>query len=151
MIEVENMENNKEQLIGGCLCGALRYECSGRPKMVSYCHCPDCRKTTGSAFCVSVGVCIDDLKIICRSVKEYTKTADSGNKITRQFCPECGSPLFTKVDAHPHLVWIKAGSLDESGHLEPTHQDWTEYAVPWAYISNDLPSFPRAGPIQADE
>jgi hypothetical protein len=94
---------------------------------------------------------MDALKIVCGNVKEYTKTADSGNKITRQFCPECGSPLFTKAAAHPHLVWIKAGSLDESDHLEPTHQLWTQFAVPWAHICDDLPGFPQAGPIQAKE
>lgn len=145
------MESTREQLIGGCLCGALRYECSSRPKTVSYCHCPDCRKTTGSAFCVGVCVCIDSLKILGGSIKGYTKTADSGNRITREFCPECGSPLFTKVDAFPHLVWIKAGSLDEPGHLEPTHQIWTRFSVPWAHINDDLPSFPREGPVQDNE
>lgn len=145
------MESSKEQITGGCLCGALRYQCSSKPKTVSYCHCPDCRKTTGSAFSAAVGVRKDTLKILSGNVKGYTKTADSGNRITREFCPECGSPLFTKVDAYPHIVWIKAGSLDESGHLEPTRQIWTQFAVPWAHISDDLPSFPRAGPKQGKE
>jgi hypothetical protein len=134
-------------LTGGCLCGALRYECYGGPKDATYCHCPDCRRTTGSAFCVGVAVDADSLNILSGSVKAYTKTADSGNRITRQFCPECGSPLFTKVDAFPHLVWIKAGSLDEPELAKPSHQTWTQYAVTWAHINEDLPSFSKGGPV----
>jgi hypothetical protein len=141
-----SMENMTRRLTGGCLCGALRYECDSEPKEVSYCHCPDCRRTTGSAFCVGVAVDADALNILSGSVKEYTKTADSGNRITRQFCPECGSPLFTKVDAFPDLVWLKAGSLDEPEWVKPTHQTWTNYAVAWAHIDDDLPGFSKGGP-----
>ena len=135
-----------ERLTGGCLCGALRYECNGEPKEVTYCHCTDCQKTTGSAFCVGVAVDTDALKILSGSIKGYTKTADSGNPITRQFCPECGSPLFTRAAVLPHLVWIKAGSLDEPELVKPTHQTWTDYAVPWAYIDADLPGYAKGGP-----
>jgi hypothetical protein len=83
------------------------------------------------------------LRIVSGSVKGYTKTADSGNKITRQFCPECGSPLFTREPACPHLVWVKAGSLDNPELIEPTHQIWTERAVPWAHINPALPAYPK--------
>ncbi|MHC4105445.1 MAG: GFA family protein [Planctomycetota bacterium] len=134
------------QLTGGCLCKEVRYQYQGELKEAAYCHCPDCRRTTGSAFCVGVGVEAKNLEIISGIVKAYTKTADSGNKITREFCPKCGSPLFTKVDAFPHTVWIKAGSLDEPELIKPTHQTWTGKAVKWAYIDDDLPSFPQAGP-----
>ena len=135
-------------LTGGCLCANLRYECQYKPKAVTYCHCDDCRKANGCAFNVGVEVDADNLKIISGNVKGYTKTADSGNKITRQFCPECGSPLFTRSNAHPGLVWIKAGSLDEPESIKPTRQIWTEKAVTWSRIDEALPSFPKAGPIE---
>jgi hypothetical protein len=37
-----------EQLTGGCLCGAIRYEID-RVFDVMYCHCSRCRKATGAA------------------------------------------------------------------------------------------------------
>ena len=138
-------------LTGGCLCEALRYECHYKPKAVTYCHCDDCRKANGCAFNVGVEVDVDTLNIVSGHVKEYTKTADSGNKITREFCPECGSPLFTRSNAFPSLIWIKAGSLDEPELIKPTHQIWTERAVSWSHIDDDLPSFPQAGPIESKE
>ena len=32
---------------GSCLCGAVRFEMSGRPSTFSYCHCSRCRKSEG--------------------------------------------------------------------------------------------------------
>ena len=36
--------------VGGCQCGAVRYEVEGDSLRVGLCHCTDCRKTSGSAF-----------------------------------------------------------------------------------------------------
>ncbi|WP_407886433.1 GFA family protein [Scytonema sp. NUACC26] len=127
---------------GGCLCGFVRYEYSGELRLANYCHCNDCRKTTGSAFNIGIKVDALKLRVITGHVKSYTKTAGSGNTIAREFCPECGSPLFTRAFAKPEFVWIKAGSLDDPTLVKPTYQIWSDRAVPWAYIDADLPSFP---------
>ncbi len=130
---------------GGCLCGAVRYEYDGVPEGATYCHCEDCRRTTGSAFSVGVRMRSAMLRIVSGNVKSYTKIADSGNEITRQFCPDCGSPLFTREPACPHLVFVKAGSLDNPELIEPTRQIWTERATPWAHIDPALPAYPKNG------
>ncbi|HNY77281.1 MAG: GFA family protein [Sedimentisphaerales bacterium] len=133
-------------LRGGCLCGAVRYECAGDPGSASYCHCDDCKRATGGPYTVGVLVRAADLRILSGEVKGYTTIADSGRKITRQFCPECGSPLFTRAEKCPDLVFLKAGSLDEPRRVKPSCQTWTKRAVPWAYIDESLPSFPEDRP-----
>ena len=40
----------KLPLVGGCQCGALRYEVSAAPVMVYNCHCTNCQKIGGGAF-----------------------------------------------------------------------------------------------------
>jgi len=136
----------KKILSGGCLCGSVRYEYTGELNQATYCHCDACRKATGGPYTVGVLTRADALRIVSGRVKGYTTTADSGNKITREFCPKCGSPLFTKAHAHPGLVWLKAGSLDEPQSINPSYQTWTQCAVPWAYLKEDLPAFPKGGP-----
>jgi len=133
--------NGEFRLKGGCLCGYVRYELTLQPEGATYCHCDDCRRTTGSAFNVGVRVRGAGLAILSGKVKAYTKTADSGNLITREFCPECGSPLFTRSPTYPDYVFIKAGSLDDPTVVVPKDQIWTSKKVPWAQIGPSLPSF----------
>jgi hypothetical protein len=136
----------KTILQGGCLCGSVRYECAGDPGQASYCHCDDCKRATGGPYTVGVVVRAADLQILCGQVKGYTTTADSGRKITRHFCPNCGSPLFTRGEKCPELVFLKAGSLDEPERVEPNCQTWAKRAVPWAYVDEKLPCFPEDRP-----
>ena len=129
---------------GGCLCGAVRYECNSESREASYCHCDDCRKATGGPYTVGVRVEAAELRIISGEVKGYTTTADSGRKITREFCPSCGSPLFTRAEKCPNFVYLKAGCLDEPELVRPSCQTWTKCAVSWAYIDEKLPCFPES-------
>ena len=133
-------------LNGGCLCGAVRYECSGDADAASYCHCDDCKKATGGPYTVGVLVEAAKLRIVRGQVKGYTTIADSGRKITREFCPSCGSPLFTRAEKCPNLVFLKAGCLDEPELIKPSCQVWTKRAVGWAYIDEKLPCYPESGP-----
>lgn len=126
------------QLTGGCLCGNVRYECEAEPESMKYCHCDTCRRVTGSAFNIGVGVPKDALKVT-GDAKSYTHT----NGVARQFCPICGTPLWTL--GH-RSVWIRAGTLDSSEGLSPTAEMWTELSVPWSNIPDDIPSHAQVGP-----
>jgi hypothetical protein len=137
-------------LNGECLCGAVRYECTGDPENASYCHCDDCKKATGGPYTVGVLVKADKLHIISGQVKGYTTIADSGRKITREFCPVCGSPLFTRSEKYPDLVFLKAGCLDKSELIKPSCQTWTKRAVPWAYIDTKLQTFNESSDSKTD-
>jgi hypothetical protein len=136
----------KTVLRGGCLCGGVRYECAGDPANASYCHCDDCKRATGGPYTVGVLVRAADLRILCGQVRGYTTIADSGRKITREFCPNCGSPLFTRAEKCPDSVFLKAGSLDEPELVKPSCQTWTKRAVPWAHIDTKLPCFRESRP-----
>ena len=130
-------------LSGGCMCGFVRYEYDGEIGRSSYCHCDDCKRATGGPYTVGVLSELAKLRIVKGQVKGYTTKADSGLDITREFCPKCGSPLFTRGEKCPGLVFIKAGSLDRPELVKPSLQVWTERAVPWACIDTNLPSYPK--------
>ena len=128
---------------GRCLCGNVVYEYDGVVGPASYCHCEDCRRCTGSAFNVGVRFERAALRIVRGAVKGFTKRADSGTELTRHFCPECGSPIYTASPKHPEHVYVKAGTLDDPTIVAPVRQAWLTSAVPWSRIAPELPAFAK--------
>jgi len=126
---------------GGCLCGAVRYAYDGEIGTAGYCHCADCRKISGSAFGISVPVEAAGFRITQGTPKSFTKPGDSGRPVTRSFCPECGSPLYTTPPARPGVLFLKAGSLDDPSVVKPDRQAWVRSRVSWAHIEPGIASF----------
>lgn len=130
-------------LTGGCLCGAIRYECQGEPVFSGNCHCRDCQRTSGGAFTPAMFFPEAAVKI-GGETKSYEATADSGNKIWRQFCPNCGSQLFSKLQMLPGMIGLRAGTLDDPSAFQPTMDIYTSSAPCWDVMNSALPKFGRA-------
>ena len=134
----------KTPFTGGCLCGAIRYECSAEPIVMGNCHCRDCQQATGTAFAAAMLVAVDAVTIK-GDVKYHHVTADSGSIVSRGFCPTCGSRLFSKPPI-PELMGIMAGSLDEPSEFQPGMDIYTASAQPWDYMNPDLPKLDKLPP-----
>jgi len=133
-------------LTGGCMCGAVRYECSAEPVMTANCHCRDCQRATGSAY-ASVFLVPRNAVKITGEVKYYDVKGDSGNILSRGFCPTCGSRLFGKPAVVPDLMSIMLGSLDDPSSHKPAMDIYTASAQPWDYMNPELPKFPKLPPM----
>ena len=127
---------------GGCMCGAVRYECSAEPVMAGNCHCRDCQRASGGAFVSALAVPRNALKIT-GEVKYYDVKGDSGNTVSRGFCPNCGARLFGRPAVVSDLIVIMAGSLDDPSWYKPGMDFYTASAQPWAHMNPDLPKFPQ--------
>ena len=127
---------------GGCVCGAVRYECSVEPVMTANCHCRDCQKATGGAYVPALAVPRNAVRIT-GDVKYYDVKGDSGNLVSRGFCPTCGARLFGKPTVMPDLLVIMVGTLDDPSWFRPTMDFYTESAQPWDYMNPELAKFPK--------
>jgi hypothetical protein len=116
-------EHGSETATGGCLCGAVRIEASGRPYRVGVCHCLDCRKHHGAVFHASA--------IFPESA--VTISGETSEFRGRHFCPQCGSSVFSRSDDE---VEVHLGALDEPSRFAPTYENWTVRREGW------LPAFP---------
>jgi hypothetical protein len=58
----------------------------------------------------------------------------------RRFCPKCGTQLFSAAEARPHLIFVRAGTLDDPEVARPSSTIWTSQAPSWACIDSDLPA-----------
>jgi hypothetical protein len=130
-----------KRIAGGCLCGGVRYTSEVEPVLMAVCHCPHCQKQTSSAFSMIVGVPSGTLRFEGRDLAAFEDVGESGQPVTRRFCPGCGSAIVTHVSVAPELEWIKAGTLDDTSWFEPQMHIWCDTAQPWVTIDDSIPSF----------
>src|SRR5712691_6672924 len=91
---------------GGCMCGAVRYECSAAPTFAANCHCRDCQRETGSAYSAMLFVPRGAVTVTGK-VQYYDVRGESGNSVSRGFCPTCGARLFGQPAVLPDLLGIR--------------------------------------------
>ncbi|MBP1849584.1 GFA family protein [Rhizobium halophytocola] len=108
----------EERHVGGCLCGSVRFEASGKPYRVGLCHCLDCRKHHGAPFHASA--IFPETAV---SVEGETQAYKG-----RHFCPRCGSSVFSRTGDE---VEVNLGALDTSGQFTPTYELWTVRRESW--------------------
>lgn len=121
-----------------CRCGQLRATATGEPVRVSVCHCLDCQKRSGSAFAVQARWPAGQVTVEGRS-KSWVNVADSGNRVTFQFCPECGSDVHYVIDGKfdgkfDGLVAIPVGAFADPGFPAPRFSVWEERKHRWVEI-----------------
>jgi hypothetical protein len=126
-------------LTGGCLCGNVRYELTTDPLMCVTCHCKNCQRQAGSALSIIIGVPQGSVEVQ-GEVKTYNDTGDSGATVGRQFCENCGSPVFTQVAHPPGVMFIKAGTLDDTSSLKPSFHCYTKSKQDWVDLGG-IPGF----------
>ena len=128
---------------GGCRCGAIRYDCASEPVAVMECHCRDCQYASGGEPAAVVVVAKPSFKLTKGQVKSFAVKGESGNEVARQFCSDCGTPLFSALAGNPQLWAIKAGSLDDPSWLKPTAFLWKSSAQPWAHLDPKIHAFDK--------
>jgi hypothetical protein len=67
----------------------------------------------------------------------------------RRFCPVCGTHLFSEAESRPHLIFVRAGSLDDREIARPSATIWTKEAPSWACINAELANMAAQPPPAA--
>lgn len=112
-----------DRFTGGCLCGDVRLEATGKPDRVGLCHCLDCRKHHGALF-YAAAIFPQEAVAVEGETRDYAG---------RHFCPRCGSSVFARSGDE---VEVHLGALDAPDQLTPIYENWTVRRESW------LPAFP---------
>jgi len=131
---------DNDALVGGCLCGAIRYSIAGAPMFSSQCCCKDCQKATGTGHTTIVGIQRDQMTMTGEP-QTFTNYGDTGGDVTRHFCGTCGGRLFTSGTLPGTVIMIQAGSLDDPGAISPENVIYAKDAVAWDRFDPALPRF----------
>ena len=133
---------------GGCLCRKIRYEISQPVQNIIACHCTNCQKSSGSGMSHNTVIPSNAFKLTAGQPKVFTDTANSGNKLYRAFCGDCGSPIYRQREKMPEMMVVKVGTLDDSNSMKHAMNIWTNSARPWINMSPDIERHPGNRPVK---
>jgi hypothetical protein len=139
------MSEGEKRYVGGCLCGALRYEAEGEPLFAGHCYCADCRKASGSGFIPFIAFSRGAVRFSGRTL-EYRSKAAGGGDAVRNSCPVCGGLVFGGEIAESESFTIYAGSFDDPSLFRPTVAIFVRGRPAWAIIPPGLVIFEGAPP-----
>lgn len=131
---------------GRCLCGAVNYKVKGTPVRMAHCHCKDCQRSSGAGHMSNAIFRAADVEMH-GSTSSYVVTADSGNILTRHFCPTCGSRVFATNSGRPGMIILTAGTMDDHSWFEPQLVIFTRSRAEWDKTDERIPNFETAPPL----
>lgn len=125
---------------GGCLCRSVRYEVD-RVFDVIYCHCSQCRRSSGAPVLVTAAVAGDAFQVTDGSPNVFPTSATGRS----YFCGKCGTGLYGEFLAPTHPLArngryfsIRVGTFDEPERLRPQIHQWIESKLSWFETTDDL-------------
>jgi hypothetical protein len=121
---------------GSCLCGGVTYRVTGALRPVVYCHCEQCRKTSGH-FVAATSCESDQLVLLADEELRWYRSSASAQ---RGFCQRCGSSLFWRPEGKTYLC-IMAGTLARPTALAASAHVYVHMASDYYAIDDGLPQY----------
>jgi hypothetical protein len=129
---------------GGCLCGAVRFTARLTGTNFGVCHCPMCRKWTGSAL---LGITVPEGNVVW-SGAEHIATRQSSGWGERAWCRECGTGIWFRVTVDGPLagkVELPVGLFDDANGLTMTNEIYIDHKPDsYAFVATDRQVLTRA-------
>ncbi len=133
------------KLQGGCICGAVRYECSGDPIMTFNCHCHDCQHVSGGAYIPVLYFPRESFAITKGELRHHFTTSEGMGQHKRGFCAECGSRITGGETERG--IGVAAASLDDPSLFHPQCDIYVADAQPWDHMDPAVTKFDGYPPM----
>ena len=133
------MSDQSFKASGGCMCDKVRYEVTGEPFSVSYCHCLSCRQHSGAPVVTLVGLKQDQVNFTEGERRIY----ESSPGVGRGYCRDCGTPLSWEGDGGElgPLVELHINTFDDPEKFTPQQHIHHDERLPWFDVADELPRF----------
>mgnify|MGYP001766494680 CR=1 FL=1 len=129
---------------GGCLCGAVRFHARLTGTRFGACHCPMCRKWTGSAL---LAITVPAANVAWTG-RDHIATRQSSGWGERAWCRDCGSPVWFRVTVDGPLagtIELPIGSFDDANGLTLANEIYIDHKPDsYAFAATDRQVLTRA-------
>ena len=134
-----------DSIRGSCLCGGIRFEVTGEPVTMAYCHCSRCRKAGGIA---NLMVKAQDFRWLQGAELVARYTPEPPWKLVRCFCRVCGTYL-GEPETHPEAFTLSAHALDDDPRIRPVLHEQVASKPGWYQLTDGLPEHAEEPPLSA--
>ena len=131
-------------IVGGCLCGTVRYEVQPPTLFCAHCHCRWCRRAHGAAFVTWFGVPEERFRLTAGA--EHLRWYQSSKRSRRGFCRTCGTTLLFASTSSPGEMHIALATADTPIDREPALNCFVDQKAAWWDIHDDLPALTTDSP-----
>ena len=125
---------------GSCFCGAVRFEVSGEPAGMGYCHCSSCRHWSAGPVNAFTLWKPEAVRVTqgADNIGTFNKTPGS----SRKWCKTCGGHIFTE---HPALglTDVYAAVLPDLEFKPGVHVNYQETVLRLKDGVTKLKDFPK--------
>ena len=134
----------KYPIEGSCQCGKVTYKLHAQPTMVLACHCTECQKLSTSPFSITA-VISSNLIEFKGELKEWSRSADSGNRNNAKFCSTCGNRIYhyNPDDLETIKLKLKPVNLSDATLFEPSAHVWVCEKLSWYNIPDGVKTFEK--------
>ena len=129
-------------ILGGCLCGRLRFASEVLPSATGYCHCRLCQRSTGAPVLVWATFPLETFAYEKGTPTIYHSSAHG----QREFCEVCGTQIAYRESVGAITLDVNVASLDAPEAHTPEYHTWTSSRIAWFETADDLPRFEGEGP-----
>lgn len=119
---------------GRCECGAVVFVTPEVRTEVTFCHCGQCRRTSGHQWAATRAP-FDAVTFVKDESLTWYASSDFAK---RGFCNRCGSSLFYRMNGEDG-IGIAAGCIDEPNNLKPGKHIFTADKGDYYELADDAP------------
>lgn len=137
-------------ITGRCHCGQVKYRLLTSPLFCFACHCPDCQKSTGSAFALHATIETFNISILSdakpslatlNNNPQKSGDSDTHNRSRRALCQQCGTVFWSNDGRWGYAVSdVRIGTLDFPGIMEPDLHSFVGSKLGWFELPKDAKS-----------
>ncbi len=129
-------------ITGGCFCGAVTYEISGKLRDARSCHCSRCRKAFSSQ--ASAYALVNAAEFRWLGGEDTLSSFLTGHGFGLQFCSNCGSTLCGIFEGAVHGVTL--GCIDGDPDVEIGRHIFVGSKASWEVIPDGVTTFSENSP-----
>jgi hypothetical protein len=122
-------------LRGSCLCGGIVFEVSDPPDALGVCHCTSCKKLSGGAGTVNLGVPPSAVRIV--EGEDLLQTYEPPGGSAKTFCMACGANLFGGGWPDSERASVRVTALDEPPDAKVGRHIYVRSLAPWETLPDD--------------